>query len=470
MAKNANEDVNFRDRISTVDEKGKRVWIYPKKPKGPFHRYRVAVALFLLAVLFLGPFIKIGGQPLLLLNVLERKFVIFGLAFWPQDFHLFFLATLALIVFIILFTVVFGRLFCGWACPQTIFMEMVFRKIEYWIEGDAHKQRTLKKAPWTFSKLFKKTSKHIIFYTISFLIGNTFLAYIVGIEELKNIVTAPPSEHMAGFIAMVLFSGAFYFVFAFFREQACTLVCPYGRLQGVLLDPDSIVVAYDFNRGEPRAKISKNKSETEEAGDCITCNQCVEVCPTGIDIRNGTQLECVNCTACIDACDEIMEKVKRPKGLIRYASYNSILKNIKFKITPRIIGYSSILVILMVVLISMLLTRSDIETTILRTPGMLYQETGQGSITNLYNVKIINKTFEKMPIQLKLEQPVGKIKMIGGSINIPESEIAETSFFVEIEEKNILAVSIPLKIGVYSNEKLLEEINTNFMGPQIQRK
>jgi cytochrome c oxidase accessory protein FixG len=466
MAKNVKDVENFRDQISTVDDKGKRVWIYPKKPKGRFHRYRVAVAIFLLAILFTGPFIKIAGQPLLLINVMERKFVIFGMAFWPQDFHLFFLATLALIVFIILFTVVFGRLFCGWACPQTIFMEMVFRKIEYWIEGDAHRQRVLKKAPWTFDKILKKTSKHIIFYSISFLIGNTFLAYIIGIEELKKVASASPSEHMAGFVAMILFSGAFYFVFAFFREQVCTLVCPYGRLQGVLLDQDSIVVAYDFNRGEPRAKISRNKEDNADAGDCIMCYQCVEVCPTGIDIRNGTQLECVNCTACIDACDEIMVKVNRPKGLIRYASYNSIVKGLKFKLSPRIIGYSSILVILMVVLATMLMTRSDIETTILRTPGILYQETEQGTITNLYNIIIINKTFEKMPIKLNLERPAGKIKMVGGDINIPESEIAETSFFVELERKTLFTTSIPIQIGVYSNEQLLEEVNTNFMGPQ----
>jgi cytochrome c oxidase accessory protein FixG len=470
MAKNNKKDLNFRDRISTVDDKGKRLWIFPKEPKGIFHRFRVIVAILLLAVLFSGPFIKISGQPLLLINILERKFVIFGMAFWPQDFHLFFLATLALIVFIILFTVVFGRLFCGWVCPQTIFMEMVFRKIEFWIEGNAHQQKALKKAPWTFNKLFKKSSKHIIFYAISFLIGNIFLAYIIGIEELTRIITDPPNEHMVGLAAMILFSGVFYFIFSFFREQVCTLVCPYGRLQGVLLDPDSIVVAYDFNRGEPRAKISKNKDTKEEVGDCIMCNQCVEVCPTGIDIRNGTQLECVNCTACIDACDEIMVKVNRPKRLIKYSSYNNILKSIKFKLTPRIIGYSFILIILMVVLTSMLFTRSDIETTILRTPGVFYQETEKGTITNLYNVKIINKTFGKMPIELKLKHPSGTIKIIGGDITIPESEIAETSIFVELDKKYLFTASIPIKIGVYSNKQLMEEVNTNFMGPQKQRK
>lgn len=458
------KQVNFRDRLTTVDDAGKRIWIYPKKPKGRFHRYRVALAVFLLAVLFTGPFIKIGGQPLLLIDVLHRKFIIFGLAFWPQDFHLFFLATLALIVFIILFTVTFGRLFCGWACPQTIFMEMVFRRIEYWIEGDAHEQRALKKAPWTFNKIFKKTSKHVIFYAISFLIGNTFLSYIIGIEELKKIITDPPGQHLVGLTAMILFSGAFYFIFAFFREQVCTLVCPYGRLQGVLLDPDSIVVAYDFKRGEPRAKLSKSKGN-KDAGDCIMCNQCVEVCPTGIDIRNGTQLECINCTVCIDACDEVMEKIDRPRGLIKYASYNGIEKGEGFQFTPRIIGYSAILLILLTVLSTLLFTRSDIETTILRTPGALYQETGKGTITNLYNVKVVNKTFDKMSVKFKLQQPEGKINMVGGDMSINESDIGETSFFVEIDKKNIIATSTPIIIDVFVGNKKLEEVKTNFMGP-----
>ncbi|HEM48577.1 MAG TPA: 4Fe-4S binding protein, partial [Caldithrix sp.] len=275
---------NFRDKLSTVDQQGKRVWIFPKKPSGPFYSARTWMSLLLIIILFSGPFIKINGKPILLLNILERKFIIFGIGFWPQDFYLFVLATITLIVFIVLFTVVYGRLFCGWACPQTVFMEMVFRKIEYWIEGDAQKQRQLNKTPMNFQKFIKKASKHTIFYAISFLIGNTFLAYIIGIEELKKIITDPPSQHLVGLTAMILFSGTFYYIFAFFREQVCTLVCPYGRLQGVLLDQNSIVVAYDFIRGEPRGKIRKNEAGHKK-GDCVDCNQCVEVCPTGIDIR-----------------------------------------------------------------------------------------------------------------------------------------------------------------------------------------
>jgi cytochrome c oxidase accessory protein FixG len=256
----------YRDKVSTIDEEGKRIWVYPKKPKGPYTRAREILAVFLLAFLFGAPFIKINDQPLLLFDILNRKFVILGLVFWPQDFYLFVLATLSLIVFIVLFTVILGRLWCGWACPQTIFMEMVFRKIEYWIEGDARKQIALSKAPWGGSKIFKKTLKHTIFYTISFIIGNTFLAYIIGIDALLKIISDPPSEHVAGLAAMIVFSTVFYGVFAFFREQVCTMVCPYGRLQGVLLDPNSIVVAYDFKRGEPKGRYSRDQ-ERKDLGD-----------------------------------------------------------------------------------------------------------------------------------------------------------------------------------------------------------
>jgi cytochrome c oxidase accessory protein FixG len=230
------ESEDFRDHISTIGNKGKHVRLYPEKPRGRYHRRRALLAFFLLSFFFTAPLIKINGQPLLLFNIPERKFIMFGITFWPQDFYLFVLATIILIVFIILFTVVFGRLWCGWACPQTIFMEMLFRKIEYWIEGHAHKQRKLARQPYRFKKSLIKSFKHILFFGISFIIGNTFLAYIIGINNLYTLVTDPPSQHFGGLIAMILFSIVFYWVFAFFREQVCTMVCPYGRLQGVLLD------------------------------------------------------------------------------------------------------------------------------------------------------------------------------------------------------------------------------------------
>ena len=247
----------FRDSIATVDEKGKRLWIYPKKPSGKFHNWRIVVTVILLGLLFGGPLIKINGQPLLLLNVFERKFVILGQAFWPQDFVLLAIVLITFFVFIILFTVVFGRVWCGWLCPQTLFMEMVFRKIEYWIEGDAAAQRRLDKEKWTTGKIYKKTLKHFIFILISVLIAHTVMAYLIGVEETFAIVSEPPAENIAGFLGLVSFTGIFYGLFAKFREQACIAVCPYGRLQGVLLGKESIVVAYDWIRGEPRGHLKK---------------------------------------------------------------------------------------------------------------------------------------------------------------------------------------------------------------------
>lgn len=465
VSSTTNEKESYRDKLSTVDEEGKRIWIYPKKPSGPFYRARTVVSIFLLAFLFGAPFIKVNGHPLILLNVLERKFIIFGLTFWPQDLHLFALALLTLFVFIILFTVVFGRVFCGWACPQTIFMEMVYRKIEYLIEGDANKQRALKKAPWTFEKIAKKTTKHAIFYGIAFLIGNTFLAYIIGVDNLFKIVTEPPTQHLGGFTAMLIFSALFYGVFAFFREQACTLVCPYGRLQGVLLDPNSIVVAYDFRRGEPRGKLRRNQPR-DNYGDCIDCKLCVQVCPTGIDIRNGTQLECVNCTACIDACNSVMTKIKKPKGLIRYSSYNGILQGVGLKLTPRIIGYSFVLIFLLTTLTFLLMNRAPVETTILRTPGVLYQETNDGKIQNLYNVQVVNKSYDDKALSFKLLNKTGEVVLVSGDrLQVPREGLAESALFVRLPQEEIQGITTPIEIGVFNGGEQIETIKTNFLGP-----
>lgn len=459
------KDESFRDHIATVDAQGKRVIIYPSKPKGQLHRARLVVSWVLLAFMFLAPFIKIGGQPLLLFNIFERKFVIFGLAFWPQDFHLFVLATITFVVFIVLFTVIFGRLWCGWACPQTIFMEMVFRKVEYWIEGNSGKQRALDRGPWNGKKTFKKLSKHAIFLVISFAVGNIVVAYLVGVDQLYQLIADGPRSHLAAFVAVVAFSLVTYGVFARFREQVCLIVCPYGRLQSVLLDARSIAVAYDFKRGEPRAPMAL-KAKEREGGDCIMCNQCVEVCPTGIDIRNGTQLECVNCTACIDACNGVMAKVGFPKGLIRYASHKGIVDGSRLTITPRIIGYSTVLLVLLVALVTLMTGRADIETSILRTPGVMYQEIEGDQIRNLYSLKIINKTFAPMPISLVLKDHTGTISMVGGDIELPEQGLAEQAFFVDIPRSALKSAHEELTIQVLTGTTLMEEVETKFLGPR----
>lgn len=363
------ENETFRDSIGTINKEGKRAWIFPKKPSGRFYKYRKYVSYILLVFLLSAPFIKVGGNQFLMFNVLERRFNIFGFPFWPQDFYLFVLSMIIGVVFITLFTVAFGRIFCGWICPQTIFMEMVFRRIEYWIEGDRGAQIRLNKQEWNGEKIRKKGFKWFIFFIISFIIANVFLAYLIGSDRLIQYITDGPLAHKSTLVSLLIFTAVFYFVFAWFREQVCIIACPYGRLQGVLLDNKSIVVAYDHKRGEGdsgRKKYRKGEDRTSLGhGDCIDCFQCVHVCPTGIDIRNGTQLECVNCTACIDACDSIMDSVGYPKGLIRYASEDNILKKEPFKFTARMKGYVAILSILTAILIGMLFLRNEVEATVL---------------------------------------------------------------------------------------------------------
>lgn len=454
----------FRDTIGTVDAEGKRKWVYPKKPKGQYHQKRKIVAAVLLTVLFAGPFLKWDGQPLFLFNILERKFILFGVTFWPQDFHLFVLAMITGIIFIITFTVAFGRLWCGWACPQTIFMEMVFRKIEYWIEGDRGQQKRLNKSAWTREKVFKKLSKWAIFYAISFLIAHTLMAYLVGIDELAKIVTQPPTENWGKFVGLVAFSWIFFFVFAWFREQACIVVCPYGRLQGVMLGKDSLVVAYDWIRGEPRERVKKGVERS--GGDCIACGLCVQVCPTGIDIKDGTQMECVNCTACMDACDEVMDKVGFPTGLIRYDSYNNIAQSTGFKFTPRLMGYSAVLALLLTILTIAMSSRADVEMTVLHTPGTLFQRTEDGkSIRNLFNYKVINKTRNDYVLTFKLISHQGKLQTVGQSAELSAQSISNGVFFIEILKTELESQKTEIELEVWAGDKLLDKVETNFLGP-----
>jgi cytochrome c oxidase accessory protein FixG len=462
----------FRDSIGTINKDGERQWVYPKKPKGKLYKYRTYLSFFLLLFLFTSPFLKIQGNQFLLFNIAQRQFNIFSIPFWPQDFHLIVVFMILGVVFVILFTVVFGRIFCGWICPQTIFLEMVFRKIEYWIEGDKGTQIRLNKQKWNRQKTGKKLFKWSLFFLISFLISNVFLAYFIGSEALIEIVSDNPKNHLKGLILILIFTGIFYFVFAWFREQVCIIVCPYGRLQGVLLDNKSVNVAYDYKRGEKeegRALFKKNEDRAStKKGDCIDCSQCVHVCPTGIDIRNGTQLECVNCTACIDACDHMMESVGLEKGLIRYASEDNIENKQPFKFTLRTKAYTTVLTILIGTLITILFMRNDLEATVLRLPGQLYETKENNIISNLYTFKLINKTTEKIPkIHFKLLSHQGDIKLIGSTdFNIKKQDYYEGTLFIEIPRKELKNVKEKIKIGVFSDEKLVETTSTNFLGPR----
>lgn len=457
----------FRDQIATVDKSGKRIWVYPKKPKGRFYNYRKYVSYFLLLVLFGLPWIKWNGKPFFLFNVLEGEFILFGVYFTPQDFHLFVIAMLILMIFIALFTVVFGRVFCGWVCPQTIFMEMVYRRIEYWIEGDATAQKRLNNGPWTSDKFIKKGVKQSLFFLIAIIISNTFLAYIIGIDEVLNIINSPIDEHWQGFSAMIIFSFVFYFVFARLREQVCTTICPYGRLQGVLLDRHSLAVQYDHLRGEPRGKLKKNLPLDMTTGDCIDCKLCVKVCPTGIDIRDGIQLECVNCTACMDACDEVMEKIDRPLGLIRIDSLAGIEDKEHKLINRRSVAYSFVLLVLIIAQSFLFIGRTQVEVLLLRTPGMLFQELEDGRISNLYNYQLINKTANEHAVTFQiLNLENAEIEFIGKPPVTQAQKTTEGALFIKIPREHLSGRKNKLELGAYHEGELLATFTTNFLGPR----
>jgi cytochrome c oxidase accessory protein FixG len=479
---------SYRDSVATISKEGRRNFINPRKPKGRLYNLRTWFSIFYLIVFFTLPFIKVNDEPLLMLNVLERKFIIFGMVFWPQDFFIFGIAMLTFVVFVILFTVVFGRIFCGWACPQTIFMEMVFRKIEYWIDGDSSQQKLLKAMPWNTEKIRKRVLKFVVFFSISFIIANFFLAYLISMDKLLGYLYTP-AEHIGTLISLLVFTSVFFFVYWWFREQACIVVCPYGRLQGVLLDKNSIVVAYDRKRGEPRGKLRKAEDhdckcvDCKEDGacksvtakldaiqpqaDCIDCFACVRVCPTGIDIRNGTQLECVNCTACIDACDAIMTSVHKPVGLIRYASENSIANGVSLKFSSRIKAYTLVLTLLLSLLVFLLVSRTDLDARLMRTAGMTYTSLPDGRISNLYNLKLANKTHKDIPFTLRLENMEGEIQFVGSStMTVKREDYSNLQFFIKLNRANVKGWKTPLEIGMYENGKKIKTITANFIGPE----
>ncbi|MEI6507109.1 MAG: cytochrome c oxidase accessory protein CcoG [Bacteroidota bacterium] len=467
------ENEHFRDTISTIDDKsGDRAWVYAKKPNGKIHNIRSIFSIGLMALMFSGPFIKLNGHQMLLLNILDRKFIILGIPFWPQDLPLFALLMITFVVFIIVFTVLFGRMWCGWTCPQTVFMEMLFRKIEYLIEGDYRQQMKLDESPISAEKIFKKSIKHIVFFLLSVFIANIFLAYLIGSDEVLKLVTDGPKDHMGQFISLVIFSTVFYAVFSKFREIVCIVICPYGRLQGLMLDKNSIVVAYDYIRGEPRGHIRKN-TDQNHLGDCIDCKRCVHVCPTGIDIRNGTQLECVNCTACIDECDDVMKKIDKPTGLVRYASQDEIVNKLKRRVTVRSAAYVVILCLLVTALSYFLITRKDVDATVLRTPGMLFQNQNEGRISNMYNYEVVNKTFTTQKIMVKVVQPAkAELKMVDrelNGMNLNEDALVKGSFFIILPEGEIKSNNTEVTIQVLSNGKLMDEIRTNFVGPVFKK-
>lgn len=442
----------------------KRNWIYAKKPSGKLYVYRQWVGYGLLLFLLIAPFIKLNGNPFLMFNIVERKFSIFGNMFFPQDLHIFVFGSLIILVGIVLFTAVYGRVWCGWTCPQTIFMELVFRKIEYWIEGDWTQQKKLNEGPNTDARAWKKLLKHTIFILISCVISNIFLAYIIGVDGLIKIITEPIEAHLMGFISIVIFTALFYAVFAHVREIVCTTICPYGRFQGVLLDDQSMSVAYNVERGEPRGKINKN--DQSQKGDCVDCGLCVHVCPTGIDIRNGIQLECVNCTACIDACDAVMDKIGRPKRLIGFYSLGEVegKKGFKKSYTRQIL-YTVILGLLTAVFFYFIFSRAPIDGSLLRATGSTYQTQPDGRISNLYTMELINKSGHAIPFQLKAADNTYELQIVNRIDSLAKDGTAKLSFFLIADKKNIETYKSKTAIQILSEGKEVKTLKTTFICP-----
>lgn len=454
------QESTFRDRPSTFGSDGNRVWLFPKMPSGKLYNWRRIIAYILMLFFYVAPHINFRNDPIVFLNFLERKFVLFGNTFYPQDFHLLVLAIIAFVVFIVLFTVIYGRIFCGWLCPQTLFMEFLYRPIEYFIDGTPSKQKKLAEQDFSFEKLLKRIIKHSLFITISFLTILTFIAYVTGTEKLFSIISGWPGKNFGFLAGTLFFTGVHYFIYSWFREQVCTIVCPYGRLQGVMLDQNTILVAYDYKRGEPRSKnINSGK------GDCINCRNCVDVCPTGIDIRNGTQLECINCTACIDACNSVMKKINKPSGLIRIASDKSIAEGEKIKFNARAIAYSAVLIVLLSLIIYLFTVRGNVEATIIRAQGTMFQEYGADKYSNIYSIQLVNKTNGLVEIDLELLNSEGDIVVMGDSLKVLKGEVAKRNLLIILEKGTLKSSNTKLEIGIVENRKLIDKVITSFVGP-----
>ena len=460
------KDISYRDRISTVTMDGKRNYLHPKIPKGRLIKWRNVVGVGLLILLFAFPLIKINGDPIILLDVFHRKFIIFGAIFTPQDTFVMLLLMLSFILFVVLFTVTFGRIWCGWRCPQTIFLELVFRRVEKWIEGSPNQQKKLDNMPWNGEKITKRLSKWFIFYALSFIFVNAMLWFFMSfdrwLEYMQDI-----GNHVSWLMLVLLFTTIFFGIYTWFREQICIIACPYGRMQSVLIDPSTIVISYDYLRGEPRGHQKKGSTrEITGLGDCIDCNACVDVCPTGIDIRNGTQLECVNCTACIDACDNVMKNVGKPTGLIRYASEKEIRTGKRVGWSTRVKAYTFVLALILAFAGYTLFSRTDVSVVVLRTPGVIYQKAGKDSLINLYNIKVVNKTRFDKHINVKLTNHKGRVTVVGGEIVVSPQERKDAIMFIKMANSDIEKDNIILDLSIIRDGEELKKTSVTFMSPK----
>lgn len=449
------------DTVTTIRADGSRLFLHPADTRGRYTRGRILAAVALIFIYVALPWIQIDGYPAMFLDVAARRFHFFGWVLAAQDMWLLFFLLTGVGFSLFFITALLGRIWCGWACPQTVFLEHVYRRVERWIEGDATKRRQLDAAPWEGEKIFKRVVKHVIFFILSAAITHLLLAYFVSIPHLWSMMRHAPGEHWGAFLFVIVATVALYFNFAWFREQLCIVICPYGRLQSALIDDHSMVIGYDKIRGEPRGKLN-----TPGAGHCIDCNRCVNVCPTGIDIRQGLQMECVGCTACVDACDEVMEKIKRPRGLIRYDSLNGFAGKATRWLRPRTFVYFGLFLVGVAVSAWALKTVKPAGLAITRMQGAPYYVDSL-YVRNQYMVRLINKRNVPMKFTLSLAHgPEGaEVKGMDQTIEIGPLGEEQRPLVVQVPRK-IYTGGAPLRIRLVDDGGICDvSRETEFVGP-----
>ncbi len=453
-----------RDSVTTIRSDGSRPFVYPADAHGRFATARQFSAYALIAFYLSLPWIKVNGYPAVFLDVANRRFHLFGITLAAQDLWLLFFVITGLGFSLFFITSLLGRIWCGWACPQTVFLDHVYRRIERWVEGDAVERRALQAAPMSANKFFKLTLKHGLYVLVSAIITHLFLAYYVSLPEVWGMVRAAPAEHWSAFAFIFVATFGLYFNFAWFREQLCIVICPYGRIQSALIDDHSLVIGYDATRGEPRGKVG-----TTGVGDCIACNRCVQVCPTGIDIRQGLQMECIGCTACIDACDDIMTKLKRPAGLIRYDSQKAFTGGRTRWLRPRTFLYGLLLLVGASVATWALSTVRPANFGVTRMTGGPYV-IDAGSVRNQFLVRIVNKRNEPARFLVRLEDVPKTVRKIGFE------EVLEVGPLGEVVQPLVLQQARGAYTGPFHFEVRVEdaagrfhlERAVEFLGPEAR--
>ncbi len=450
------------ERLATTDEKGRRVYLHPEAVKGFWQKRRTVVYWFLIVLYLVLPWINIGGKPALQLNIIHREFTLFGSTLHGVEPFIIFLAVVSGIFFIAFMTSVFGRVWCGWACPQTVFIQSIFMKIEEFIEGKPNRRRELDAAPWSAEKIFKKSVKWVVFTIISLHIAHTFIGYVVGPRELLYITTQSPAHNWGLFLGAMIMTGIFLWDFGWFREQFCIIMCPYGRMQSVMMDENSLVVSYDKKRGEPHfGSVPKG-----EEGDCVNCYHCVKVCPVGIDIRRGTQLECIHCTMCIDACDNIMDKLKKPHGLIKYASENGEKHKV---LTPRSLIYAGVSTLLLGIFLYSLNASTELKLVFLRSK-IPFTVNREGKVMNNFQLKLMHQGTQHSRLEFKIKEAdlASKIDLITPShptvVDVAEKKIV---FFFRFDKSVLVSGKLKATVEAFDidSKTILAEKEVSLVGP-----